>query len=185
MKNLKWLNILIIATPLVLFSCKSIKKDKVLAKQENINIKRELDNSVKKQDLKLQVQENNKEVITETKEESHEVFNVNGQEVLKPVVKTTTVTEKNGVKFSEEVKTEIQEDANLKENIDSNKSKSLDLQKESEGMNVVQEIISGVFDGVLGPVGKGAIAIIFTVLTLSIVIRVIRKLKKTEENVDK
>lgn len=185
MKKRKWLNSYLIIIPFILFSCSSIKKNKILKQTNDIELSRNLDTSVKKQDLKLQIQENNKETVTEEKKETYEVFVVNGQEVLKEVVTTTTTTERNGVKFSEETKSEVQDDATLKENATQNQTKDLNLQKESEGMNIVQEIIAGVFDGVLGPIGKGAIAIIFTVITLSIVIKVIRKLKQKEENVDK
>lgn len=149
---------------LILFSvsCKSIKKNK----QVSINTQIE-NNSVKSDSSSLKTYDsinivkdetllNDQEEITETIEEGSKVIKVNNVEVIVPNKVVTTKIKRNSsfsdtkLKQSELKKIDLlqleQSDTTNKNDL----SEDFNLEKESEGMSIIQEVLSGLIDGFLG-----------------------------------
>lgn len=164
---------------LVLFSCKSIKKDKQQVIIEEVKTEQVVETKKEEEKVVVEVKEEGREEIIEEVLNSYAVFAVNGKEELKPIIKTTKTIERNGEKISIEVKEKavsnnlnIQKDASFK--VD-----SLDLKKEGEGVEVIKEIVGGLADGILGLTGKVLIGGILLVILIRLIF------KKKDANVDK
>lgn len=160
--------LILILLILLSFSCRSIKRDKNKVKIDEIKTERIIDNTIKRQNIDLEIVERNKETVTETVVDSHEVFNVNGEQVLKPVKTTTKITKKDNAIDKIEVKKEvIKNDIEIK-NDEKVKVDSVNIIKEVEGRNVLKDFTDAVFD----PTTKKILAFLVIIALIIIFMRI-------------
>lgn len=180
---------ILILISLGLIGCKSIKKDKQLLvtnsektellTQDSTNTSRVDSSSF----LNKNISQTNTEEIIQTIEETEKVITVNNIEVTVPIKRTTTTIKKEGVileNITKEIKFQHVDSINTsKKTVNSSVEnlEQLDLKKESEGIEIFKEIISGIIDGTLG-IGKYFILFILII----ILILVARKLFNNKKN---
>ncbi len=162
-------------------SCKSIEKRKKVKTESISTLNKQLDTSLQKADSKLTIGEKTLEETTTDIIQTYDVKVINGKEVLVPVVKTITVTKKDGSKDRVELKSEILEDIDSSIQADNSIIKNSDVDKKSKGIEIISEIISGLLGGFLGNTVKTIIGFILMLILVPIVIGVIRKLKKKDK----
>ena len=148
-----------------MFSCKSTKKQLV----ESNRIDQEII-SVSTEELVVDLGNvTKKTIITETTTKKYET--IKGTDILKPTTTTVTTTEINEVENKNNT---------LKKAIEENNSNlssfdSLNLEKETEGMEVVEEIVGGITGAFIGNIAQYIIGAIFFVILLIVISKLFRK----------
>lgn len=141
MRSLSFLLILSLFT----FGCKSTKKAKSSAMSATLMSSAVTSVDSSSVSEKEQVQEIEEETITETVEQSHAAFDSAGITVLKPVVKSTTVTtsikKKDSTKTKESVTVDSLQDLKSEES----NAEDKDLDKESDGMDPIESVATALF----------------------------------------
>jgi len=152
---------------LIVFSCKSTKKQLV----ESNRIDQEII-SVSTEELVVDLGNvTKKTIITETTTKKYEP--IKGTDILKPTTTTVTTTEINEVENKNNT---------LKKAIEENNSNlssfdSLNLEKETEGMEVVEEIVGGITGAFIGIIAQYIIGAILFVILLSVISKLFKKNK--------
>ena len=150
-----------------MFSCKSTKKQLV----ESNRIDQEII-SVSTEELVVDLGNvTKKTIITETTTKKYEP--IKGTDILKPTTTTVTTTEINEVENKNNT---------LKKAIEENNSNlssfdSLNLEKETEGMEVVEEIVGGITGAFIGIIAQYIIGAILFVILLSVISKLFKKNK--------
>ena len=153
---------------LLSFSCKSTKKNLVESNRVDQDII-----SVTTEEITTDLGNvTKKTIITETVTKKYEV--VDGTDIVKPSTVTTITTEvEEKENKNQSIKKAIEED-----NISLNSFDSLYLDKETEGMEVVEEIVSGVTGAFIGDIAKYIIGAIFFVILLILLSKLFKERKQ-------
>lgn len=150
---------------IILFSCKSTKKAVV----ENSRVDGEVISVSTSEIISDFGNVTKKTIITETTTEKYE--EVEGTAIIKPVTTTTVIT---SIEESENKNQSIKK-AIENNSIELSAFDSLSLDKETEGMEVVEEIVGGITGALIGDVTKWIIGGIFFIILLIVLSKLIRK----------
>lgn len=150
---------------LILFSCKSTKRTLV----ENNRVESELVNLLRSEVITDLGNLTKKTTITETIIEKHE--QVQGTNIIKPVAtKTITTTIQESENKNQVIKKAIEE-----QSVEMIAFDSLFFDRETEGMEVVEEIVGGITGALFGNIFPYVISAIFIVILLMLIFRLFRK----------
>lgn len=172
-------------------SCKSIKKNKQVTQsynKESYTDESIVAKSISLESLEESLNSTTREILEDSIEETtqtSEVVRVNGEEVLVPVIRTTirntrTINEEiieDSISQNTSVNDEFSE-SDIKDNSTS-LEKQKDVEKESEGIN----LLSSLFEGIFGAFGKYVLGFIILVSTIIGLWIKIKSLKNTNTEI--
>jgi LAS superfamily LD-carboxypeptidase LdcB len=160
-----WLTLLFLVVMLLAVSCKSTKKtigEVSRTEQESVDtIIREINTDLGKVTKKT--------VVTQVVNEKYEL--VPGTNEVQPTKTTTITTEVEEI----ESKRTTNKKAIEVTAIDAESFDSLALDRETEGMEVVEEIVGGITGAFIGDITKYIIGTIFFVILIIVVTRLLKK----------
>lgn len=155
---------------LILFSCKSTSK---IIEQSN-RIDEEIITINKNEIITDIGNVTKKTIITETNIIKYEP--VKGTDIIKPVTTKTITTEIKEVQNKNKFTSKLSQ----KNNLDLSSFDTLSLDKQTEGMEVLEEIVGGITGGFIGDFAKYFISAIFFIILLIFIVKFIKSLKKQE-----
>jgi len=160
-----WISLLLLVALLMSVSCKSTKKN-----IEEVSRTEQEFTSTTTKDVSTDLGKvTKKTTITQVVNEKYEV--VSGTKEVQPIKTTIITTEVEEVENKSSTSKRFMEETVL----DTGTFDSLSLGKETEGMEVVKEIVGGVTGAFIGDITKWIIGTIFLVILIFIITKLLRR----------